>query len=89
MRKIHETDFNSPEPSGESASRLIIYAFDNEDEFWEISELIDKYKRDELEEMFNVEGDYGYVMPGARFTRYSFAILGDFVIVTEMVSYNV
>lgn len=39
--------------------------------------------------MFNVEGEYNFIPAGERFVRYSFEILGDFVVITETIAYNV
>lgn len=89
MRKIHETGPNMVYPYGESATRLIVYALDTEDEFWEVSDLLENGKHNELEDMFDVQGEYNFIPAGERFVRYSFEILGDFVVITETIAYNV
>jgi len=83
MRKVHETEFNSYDLDG-CASRLIIYALDTEEEFWD---LMDANPR-EREEIVGVQSQYG-VMPGAKYARYTVEVCGDFVVVTEYMAYNV
>ena len=82
MTKIYETPINGYNENGEI---LHIYQFDDDTEFMEWDEM----SHDEKEETIGVKSEYGCVMPGARFTTYSFIVTEFHLIIQENISYNV
>lgn len=79
MIKIHETDINSYDDRGE---KLIIYALENEEEFWEIDEMTHTEKC----ELIGVvdESDYPYaIVEGAFYRSYDFDLSCQHLVVHE------
>lgn len=83
MQKIYESPLHGWD---ESAERIYIYELENDDEFWELEDMTHEQRC----EYFGVFDETGYfVMPGAKYYTYSFAITLNHVIITETVAYNV
>ena len=83
MKKIFESPLNGWD---ESATKVHVYAIEDEDEYWEFDEM----RFDELCDYFNVseEPDLA-VAPGAMYHRYSFRLEGNHMIMYETIAWNV
>lgn len=71
----------------ESAERIYVYEFENEDEFWELNDMTFEEKC----ELFGVyeEPDYA-ILPGGVYHRYDFHLLSDcHMVVSEISAVNV
>jgi len=83
MKKIFESDWVF---RGESADKISVFQFENEDEFWEFSDMNHMEKC----EYFGVFDTSGYeVAPGATGYSYDFEYNCSFVIMTETQTLNV
>lgn len=83
MKKIYESPLNGWD---ESAERIHVYELESGDEFWELHDMTFEEKC----KYFGVVDQTGYfVMPGAKYHTYSFAVGRKHVIMTETVAYNV
>jgi hypothetical protein len=81
MKKIFESDWRG---EGESAERVHIYEFINEEEYWEFDSLDFNSKC----EYCGVQED-NWVMPGALYHKYEFDNSGTYVVMYETAAYNV
>ena len=86
MKKLTLTNWSTFDY--ESKNRLIIYGFDDEDEKYEVEEMLFHGKDYEVESMLELYSEYN-VAPGALYCYYYFDIVGDFLVVTENVAYNI
>lgn len=91
MKRITSTLFNSIGSYADSASQLHIYAFENEQEYWDTVAVIDAHEeQDFLSEL-------GYLttpiscepISGMRYSSYTMTIIRDFLVVVEAVSLDV
>lgn len=83
MKKIYESPLNG---YGESAERIYVYALENDDEYYHLSDMTHEEKC----EYFGVfdQSDY-LVHPGAIYHTYAFHLHSHHVIMREYVGYNV
>lgn len=81
MKKIFESKLNE---CGDSAERIYVYAFDDEDEWWEFIDMSykDKCRYFEIYE-------HGEVAPGKRYYCYDFEVTSAHLIMSEQIAYNV
>lgn len=85
MKKIYESEFYS-HTNYESAERLILYQFEDDDEYWDFSDMTHKERCD----YFGVFDQRGYdVAPGARYYTYAFDYSLSHVIMYETSAMNV
>ena len=83
MKKIFESPLNG---WNESAERVYVYAFENDDEFYAFEAM----SHQERCEYFNVFDETGYgVSPGGTYHTYEFHISGQHVIMFETIAINV
>lgn len=81
MKKIFESPLNGWD---ESAEKIHVYALENDDEYWELSEM----RVDERCNYFGVQEE-SWVAPGAMYHRYEFEVTLNYVIMIERIAYNV
>lgn len=84
MKKIFESEMNSW--SIDYAERIHVYAIDDENEHQQL----DNMNYAELCEYFGVPREPAIgMLPGARWSSYSFRLFDTHIVVSEHISYNV
>ena len=83
MRKIYESPLNGWD---ESATKVHVYALDNEDEYWELNGMSYKEKCDYFDVMSTPK--YG-VIPGRAYYEYDFNLQGNHMIIYETMALDV
>lgn len=81
MKKIFESELNG---WNESATKVHVYALENDDEYWEF-ERMDWHEKCDY---FNVQEE-SWVAPGAVYHRYDFNLQGNHIIMYETIAWNV
>lgn len=82
MKKIFESEFNG---WNESATRLIVYEIESEDEYWELDEM----EADEIRRALGLPYDGDWIMPGAFYQRTYIHKLDNHIIAEVYGAYNV
>ena len=94
MKQIFESDMNCMESGGESASSIIVFECESEQELESLYEIEDIMDKDlgkgirELEDLTGLYNEYG-VCPGCLFHRFTFILRTPFLIVDCTTAYNV
>lgn len=83
MKMIYESPLNG---WNESAERVYLYALEDDEEYWEFSEMTFKEKCDYFR-VFDQTGHF--VMPGAMYHTYEFNLTSNHIMMIETVAYNV
>lgn len=88
MKYVSSTLYNWLADNSCSKSQLHIYAVENEEEYLELSAMLDEGKGDEILERLGYYSDKIPVecVAGDEFTFYSCELVGDFLVVEESVT---
>lgn len=88
MKYNSSTLYNWLSNDSGSKTQLHIYAVENEEEYLELSAMIDECKGDEILESLGFHSDKVPVecVAGSEFTFYTCKLIGDFLVVEETVT---
>lgn len=88
MKYNSSTLYNWLSDDSGSKTQLHIYAVESEEEYLELSAMIDEYKGDEILECLGYYSDKIPVecVAGSEFTSYACKLIGDFLVVEETVT---
>lgn len=91
MKYITSTLYNWLSDDSCTKSQLHIYAIESEEEYLELSAMLDACEEDEILERLNYHSDPIPVesIAGATYTHYDMHLAGDFLIVEESVIIDV
>ena len=84
MKKIYESPLNGWD---ESATRVHVYAIENDDDYWDFSNMSHRERCDYFD-VYDESGSFG-VAPGALYHTYEFDCGVHHIIMHETVAYNV
>lgn len=91
LNHVCDTLYNYIDDYGDSGDQLHIYAIKNTNEYWRLNSLIENGKGEDICEELGFYSNKRTVegFPGKPFTEYSAKIVGDFLIIDEVVTIDV